>query len=31
MKHIFLIEDDTVIAKNLILLLRSEGFIQKVL
>lgn len=26
MKHIFLIEDDKAIAKNLILLLRSEGF-----
>lgn len=26
LKHIFLIEDDKVIAKNLILLLRSEGF-----
>lgn len=26
MKHIFLVEDDAAIAKNLILLLRSEGF-----
>lgn len=26
MKHIFLVEDDKAIAKNLILLLRSEGF-----
>ncbi|GAA0735309.1 response regulator transcription factor [Clostridium oceanicum] len=26
MKHIFLVEDDTAIAKNLILLLSSEGF-----
>lgn len=26
MNHIFLVEDDTAIAKNLILLLRSEGF-----
>ncbi|WP_431807767.1 response regulator transcription factor [Lysinibacillus sphaericus] len=26
MKHIFLVEDDLEIAKNLVLLLRSEGF-----
>jgi len=26
MKRIFLIEDDRAIAKNLVLLLRSEGF-----
>ena len=26
MSHIFLVEDDKAIAKNLILLLRSEGF-----
>ena len=26
MKRVFLVEDDKVIAKNLMLLLRSEGF-----